>query len=219
MPVRQRQEVQALPRQARLNADTFRNAPRELITARLTLQAPRPEHAPAFVACLNASLAEWRYISYGQVARELAWAQEFCARALQFVEEGDCLIFNAFETTSGACIGRVDLHTIDLAAQRAEIGYVGNTRLRGRGLMREAVLTVVDLAFALGFERIEAISDARNEHAIRFAQGLGFEREGLLRRHERDPQGLLCDMVVLSLLKPGDPHARSSPQPSPPPSA
>ncbi|MES1163482.1 MAG: GNAT family protein, partial [Rhizobacter sp.] len=66
----------------------------------------------------------------------------------------------------------------------------------------------VEFGFEIGFERIEAMSDARNERAVRFALGMGFEHEGLLRRHERDPQGELCDMVLLARLKPGDPRSR-----------
>ncbi len=184
-----------------MDAQTLRDAPRRLHTARLTLESPRVEHAQAFVDMLNASLAGWRFIGWGQVLRDVAWAERFCRRGAQYVEDGEDLIFTVFETSTGACVGGVDLHSFDFDAPRCEIGYAGNVLHAGRGLMREAVQAVVDLGFALGCERIEAFSDLRNARAIAFALGLGFESEGVVRSRERDPQGLLCEQVLLARLR------------------
>jgi RimJ/RimL family protein N-acetyltransferase len=83
---------------------------------------------------------------------------------------------------------------------------VGDVRLSGRGLMREAVRTVIAVCFGIGFERIEAMSDARNARALHFADSLGLlQREGVLRRHERDVDGLHCDMVLWAALNPRGP--------------
>jgi RimJ/RimL family protein N-acetyltransferase len=164
------------------------------------------KHAPAFVAAMNASLADWRFIAFAQQPGDLEWAERFCAGDAQWMADGEAVIFYAFERGSGAFVGRIDLHTLDLDACRTEIGYVSDSRLAGRGLMREAALAVVAFGFELGFERIEAMSDVRNQRAVRFALGMGFEQEALLRRHELDPQGELCDMVLLARLKPGEPN-------------
>ena len=42
----------------------------------------------------------------------------------------------------------------------------------------------------------------RPEHAAAFAETLGLQREGLLRPHERDPHGQLCDMLLYARLPP-----------------
>ena len=186
-----------------MDAQTLRDAPRVLRTARLTLESPRVEHAQAFVDMLNASLVGWRFIGWGQLPRDLAWAEQFCRRGAQYVEDGEDLIYTVFDTASRDCIGRIDLHSFDFDAPRCEIGYAGHVQHAGRGLMREAAMAVVELGFALGCERIEAFSDLRNQRAIDFAFGLGFELEGRVRSRERDPQGLLCDQVMLARLKPG----------------
>jgi RimJ/RimL family protein N-acetyltransferase len=175
-------------------------APRFIQTPRLRLEAPSVQHAAQIADFLNASLPSWPFIDWPRFTRDLAWAQFFCARGLQYVEEGENLIFNVFREDTGALIGRIDFHTIDFEAPRAEIGYVGDPRQAGQGLMREAVLAAVDMVFALGFARIEAISDVRNERAIAFAKGMGFQQEGIVRHRERDPQGELCDQAVLALL-------------------
>jgi RimJ/RimL family protein N-acetyltransferase len=159
---------------------------------------------------MHASLPDWGFVGFAQQPRDLAWAARLCGGDAQWMADGEALVFYPFERATGALIGRIDLHTLDLDACRAEIGYVCDSRLTGRGLMREAALAVVEFGFEIGFERIEAMSDARNVRAVRFALGMGFEHEGVLRRHERDPQGALCDMVLLARLKAGDPRTRST---------
>ncbi len=177
-------------------------APSTLLAARVRLETPRAEHAAAFCEGVAASMPALTYVAWGLRLRDLAWALRFCEDDARSAAAGEDLAFHVFETSGGDWIGRIDVHTIDFAAARGEIGYVGNVRHAGRGLMREAVLAVIDLCFRLGFERIEAMSDARNARALHFAAGLGMAREGLLRRHERDPQGEFCDMVLYAALHP-----------------
>jgi RimJ/RimL family protein N-acetyltransferase len=147
-----------------LNVETLRNAPRELRTGRLIMQAPCIEHAQAIADLFNASLPHWRFIHWPKHSRDLAWAEAFCARGLKYVDDGENLIFNVFEAPGesampGSCIGRIDLHSFDFDTPRCEIGYVADPRIEGRGLMREATLAVADLGFSLGLARIEALSD------------------------------------------------------------
>jgi RimJ/RimL family protein N-acetyltransferase len=176
-------------------------APRRIETARLVLEWPRIDHAAAVQESVNASLAALRFVKWGQRPFDLDDARRFCeADALQ-IAEGHCLIWFATERSSGRFVGNLDLHTFDFEVPRCQIGYVGDSRLSGRGLMREAALAVVDAAFRLGFERVEAWCDLRNARSIHFAQTLGLHYEGVLRHVERDPQGALCDQVVLARLR------------------
>lgn len=185
-------------------------APRWLHTPRLVLESPREAHAAAFVDSLLRSLPGLRFVGWGLVERDLAWALEFCQRDAALVDSGGGLIFMAFERDSGRYVGRIDLHTFDFEAPRCEIGYVGDEATAGQGLMREAVLAVMAMGFRIGFARIHAISDARNTRALAFAERLGMQREGLLRHYERDPHGELCDVVMFSALA-SDAQARSVP--------
>jgi RimJ/RimL family protein N-acetyltransferase len=188
-----------------MNRDDLKAAPRLLLTPRLRLETPRSEHAAAFADGVAATMPALTYVEWGLRPRDVKWARGFCERDAISVAAGDDLAFHAFEMEGGAWVGRIDVHTIDFDAARGEIGYVGDLRHAGRGLMREAVLAVIDLCFAIGFERIEAMSDARNTRALHFAAALGLHHEGLLRRHERDPQGEFCDMALYATL---NPHAQ-----------
>ena len=182
------------------------NAPSALHTPRLRLEAPAQAHAAAFSAGVQASRGALGFVGWGQRPCDLAWAQGFCQRDADSRAAGLDLAFHAFTRDTGAWVGRIDVHSIDFDAARGEIGYVGDVRLAGRGLMREAVRAVIGLCFDLGFERIEAMSDARNARALHFADSLGLlQREGVLRRHERDLQGQPCDMVLWAALNPHGP--------------
>ena len=186
-----------------MDRQTLIDAPRELHTTRLVLFAPKPEFAATFVESLNLSLPGLSFISWGQTEKTLEWAQRFVAGGLAYVESGEDLIFYAFERNTDAYVGRVDLHSWDFHTPRCEVGYVGDVRTAGRGLMREAVLACVNLAFGLGAMRVQALSEADNQHALRFAEGsLGFTREGVLRHYERDAQGRLGEQVMFAAYPP-----------------
>lgn len=186
-------------------------APRSLQTARTVLEVPRPEHAAAFAAGVSASLPALLYVDWHPDRPH--WAERFCADDARCFDEGRDLAWHVFARDDGGWVGRIDVHTIDADARRGEIGYVGHAARSGQGLMHEAVAAVLQACWALGFQRIEAMSDARNARALRFAERLGLQREGLLRRHERDPQGRWCDIVILAALNPAPPPDCTAPPP------
>ncbi|MFY9511355.1 MAG: GNAT family protein [Rubrivivax sp.] len=176
-------------------------APARFVTTRLQLERPRAEHAAAVRDSVNHSLASLRFVHWAQQAFDEDDARRFCEADAQRVAAGECLIYFAFERGSGRFVGNLDLHSFDYAVPRCQIGYVGDTRFAGRGLMREAALGLMELGFELGVERIEAWCDLRNSRSIHFAQTLGLHYEGLMRGVSRDPQGQLCDEVLLARLR------------------
>ncbi len=178
------------------------SAPATLQTARLRLESPRPDaHAVAFAEGVAANMPSLGFVNWGLRPRDVAWARRFCEDDARSRAAGEDLTFHVFERADHGWAGRIDVHSIDFAAARGEIGYVGDQRRAGRGLMREAVRAVMALCFTLGFERLEAMSDARNHRALHFALSLGLRFEGVMRHHERDRYGQLCDMVLYAVLR------------------
>lgn len=186
-----------------MDRQTLIAAPRALGTPRLQLRAPAEDQAAAVHDSVNTSLATLGFIAWAQAPWDLARAERFCRHGLALVEEGECLIFNAFRRDDGGFVGRIDLHSFDFETPRAEIGYVGDVRQAGQGLMREAVLAVIQLAFDLGFVRVQALSEAQNERALHFAEkALGMRREAVLHHYERDARGQLGDQVMFACFPP-----------------
>jgi RimJ/RimL family protein N-acetyltransferase len=182
-----------------MNTESLKAAPEVLSTPRLRLERPKPEHAAVVMESVNASLPDLRFVDWGVAPVDAERAMHLYERDAEMVASGSCLIYHAFELHSGVFVGSVDLHSFDFEVPRCEIGYVGDSRRSGSGLMNEAAAAVIVLAFELGVERVAAFCDVRNERSIRFAERLGMRREGVLRSHARNPQGERCDQVVLGL--------------------
>lgn len=184
-------------------------------TPRVRLEKIQESHAAALRESVLRSMADLQFVDWSRGRWDIAQARRFCRSSRQTMErEGRFLTYLVFErqrrdgapllSARGEYVGLLDLHEFDWAVAACQLGYVGDSGYRGQGLMREAALALVSQAFAWGLHRIEAWCDARNERSIRFAQGLGFALEGRLREAARDPDGTLCDQVLLARLA-GDP--------------
>jgi len=81
-----------------------------------------------------------------------------------------------------AMIGSIGLYKLQPEHQLAEVGFQLMPDHWGKGLMSEALNTVVRFAFdQLGAHRVEAMTDPRNERARALLQRCGFVLEGVLR--------------------------------------
>lgn len=79
--------------------------------------------------------------------------------------------------SSGVMIGVVSLHNFE--ADQAEIGCLLAKAYWGRGVMREALLAVLDVAPSVGLARLDAEIDVGNVRSERLFSGLGFVRSEL----------------------------------------
>lgn len=79
--------------------------------------------------------------------------------------------------------------------------FISVKELWETGIGSEAVRLAVYYAFnELGLEKVWLHVDDWNQRAIKCYEKIGFEREGVLRRHRRLPDGW-SDMVVMSVLR------------------
>jgi len=188
------------------------SAPDQRRTARLLLRVPGPADGALLMDSFNASLPAYRFIHWAQRRSgpfTLQEAADLGGRLLGYHRSGSSLHYLVLRTAeagaeAGAVVGLIDLHSFDFEAPRVELGYVGDVRQAGRGLMREAVMAATEIAFELGFIRVQALSDARNTRALHFAESLpGFRREGELRGYEPDPWGAPTTQVMFAALRPG----------------
>lgn len=153
------------------------------------------------LARLHADPAGMRYWSTepwtpGDRARAEAYLDAIDAGA----QEGDLQQFAARLPGSTALVGWVTLYRIDRTHRRAEIGYLLDTALWGRGLGRRMVGLALEHAFgAVGLHKIEADVDPRNAASCRMLEALGFQREGLLRQRWRTG-GELQDSAIYGLI-------------------
>jgi RimJ/RimL family protein N-acetyltransferase len=187
----------------RMDCNDLIRAPRELRTAQCVLKASSAEFVDTRVAWAKASTDMLTFTSNWRRSIDPERALKSLQSEIVAVERGDELIFNVFELATDAHVGRIDLHSWDFDAPRCEIGYMADARTCGRGLLREAALACVELAFSMGVRRVQALCDVRNERSIRFAKALGMQEEGVLRNYGRDHDNALYDEAVLAIIRRG----------------
>ena len=95
--------------------------------------------------------------------------------------------------------GVISLHSIDFNNHRAEIGYwlVKEARNQGVGTAAVELLTEYGL-MTMGFRRVDALVDNRNEASKRLLIKAGYEFEGLLKKYVTRPDGSQIDMAVFA---------------------
>ncbi len=83
----------------------------------------------------------------------------------------------------GHMVGDLILMLQPPSYSQAEVGWVLDPRMAGRGIATEASRALVDLAFDhYGVHRVFALLDARNERSAALCERLGMRREGHRRR-------------------------------------
>jgi RimJ/RimL family protein N-acetyltransferase len=102
----------------------------------------------------------------------------------------------------GELIGRIVLERIDQGNRIASLGLnIGKKEIRGRGVGRIAARILVDYGFkAKNLEKIYGECYGFNIRAQRCLEAVGFEREGVLRKHELH-NGERHDVHFFGLLK------------------
>jgi [ribosomal protein S5]-alanine N-acetyltransferase len=102
-----------------------------------------------------------------------------------------------------AIIGYAILRNISAVHRSAEFGLrIGEDGDRGRGLGKQAASQVLQFGWrALNLNRIQVSVFAGNERALRLYAGLGFRREGVLRRAQFI-DGAWTNTIIMGALRP-----------------
>ena len=136
--------------------------------------------------------ASWRSLADGR-----AWFERMSVMGAR----GESIQYVLTERASTLAIGTCLLFRYEESSARAELGYVLGRSYWGRGIMREALVAVINCAFgAYGLRRLEAEVDPLNQASSRLLESLGFTREGQLRKRWVD-KGVAHDTIIYGLLK------------------
>jgi ribosomal-protein-alanine N-acetyltransferase len=142
-----------------------------------------------------AEWAELRALSRAHLTPwEPAWAPDDLSRSMyrrrlrayaKDVRDDTSYPYFIFDSVAGALVGGMTLSNVRRgSAQTASLGYWMGAPYAGHGYMRNAVATLLPVAFGpLRLHRIEAATMLANAASIRVLEVCGFEREGLARSY------------------------------------
>ena len=171
-------------------------APETVETPRLVLRRPRAGDASAIFARYAGDTDATRYMAW---ARHTSLAQtegflRFSDSEWQRWPAGPYLIELRAD---GRLLGGTGFAFE--SARQAATGYILARDAWGRGFATEALTALVDLAPALGLERLYAICHTEHAPSARVLEKCGFSREGAFPRHTEFPNlrpGEPCDVFL-----------------------
>jgi RimJ/RimL family protein N-acetyltransferase len=151
----------------------------------------------------------WRWTIAGPMdeARLRAWFEA----ARDAASAGAEVPFATIDLASGRAVGSSRFMSIAPEHRRLEIGWTWvGTAWQRTGVNREAKLLQLTHAFeALGAERVEFKTHARNERSRTALLGIGATFEGVLRHHTIMPDGSNRDSAFYGVIAPDWPAVKS----------
>lgn len=195
-PAAQEREVQSGHRVLQLKTDPYPI----LDTPRLVLRAVEVDDVPAMFR-LRSDPRVMRFIGR-PMAKTLDDAAALVTAMRASVASGQALNWAITVRGSDELVGTIGFVHLALEHHRAELGYLLDPRLWGKGVMREAGVCVIDHGFRVqGFHSLEARVEPANSASVALLLRLGFSQEGRLREsflHD----GVFHDTAIFSRLRP-----------------
>lgn len=116
-------------------------------------------------------------------------------------EKADFYLWAIVPGDLGEPIGTISVVEMNESAQWLEIGYCIGRNWWHRGYVSEALKALIAFFFEeVGVGRIQARHDPRNIHSGAVMRKCGMTCEGILRRADRNNQGI-CDAAIYSILR------------------
>jgi [ribosomal protein S5]-alanine N-acetyltransferase len=166
---------------------TFTRSTAPLAGQRVTLRQWQPEEAEWYVSARDEEIFRFTTEHRGLTADVAR------ANIAACLTDPSCIGYAIVETATGELAGNIAMSPLDLEDERAEVMYWLAPSARRRGLVTDAVRTLVAWAFdALPIAEVELLTDPENEPSQRVAERCGFASVGmvdgrmLFRRHRSD---------------------------------
>lgn len=153
--------------------------------------------------------AVFAYASDPEIGRHTAWpphrtvadSEAYLRMALGLYEGGNEALWGVVLKEEGRVVGTCGLYDIDARHATAALGYVLALRLRGRGIMPEAMKAVLAWGFGpLGLQRVQGVCRVDNAPSTRVMEKLGLAPEGVMRSC-RVVKGRRIDMKLYAILQ------------------
>jgi RimJ/RimL family protein N-acetyltransferase len=171
-------------------------------TVRLTLRTADADDVDAIHA-YRSRADVCRYLPFEPMSREqIAERVQTDWQRTELAEPQQALTLVVVESASASAsvIGDIMLRWHSAEDQHAEIGYVFNPTVAGRGFATEAARELLRMGFEeFGLHRMSAQLDARNDPSARLLQRLGMRAEALFRK-ESIFKGEWSDRAIYAML-------------------
>jgi len=181
---------------------TILRLPERLETERLTIKVAKPGDGAAFNTAIVSSLTDLeKWSTWVTPVPTVEQSEETCRKAYgRFLLNEDLMAFFFIKETN-ELVGGSGLHDADWVKRHFEIGYWGNSKFGGQGLMTEGVKALAKYALnELKATRVFLTTDEKNIKSWSLAERAGFDYEGTLRNDRFGIDGKLRNTKVYSIV-------------------
>ena len=190
--------------------DYFLHSPHPVLTHKGTHTLESPRLLLRRITAEDAQPMFDNWASHSDVTKFLSWPAHTSVEVTKAVinswlpcyEQADYYQWVIVLKANGtAPIGMISVVNLSDHIQKAEIGYCLGKQWWHKGIMSEALNTVIDFLFTqVGMNRIEAKHDPNNPHSGGVMQKCGMRYEGTSRASFRNNQGI-CDSAHYAILR------------------
>jgi len=165
-------------------------------------------HAAAYFS-IGQDIEIWRYLAPSPF-RSMSDAMNWIDKMLKRQEETGTVTFSIFDTASGELAGSSSFLDVRTAHAGIEIGYTWyGEKYRRTHVNTATKIILLEHAFdALGANRVQLQTDARNEVSRKAIERIGAVLEGILRSHKIYPDGVVRDSALFSITRQEWPQVR-----------
>lgn len=180
--------------------EVFRVRPVTLSNPYVRLEPLRPDHAPRLFHAGHGHPALTFQPSppFQHPVDAVNWVTQALAAQLA----GTRFPFAVMDPAKNVAVGSTSLFDVRPPERAVEIGYTWLTPVCQRTAINTAakLLLLTHCFETLDCGRVQLKTDARNTVSQRAIERLGATREGVLRRHQKLPDGFVRDTVFYSIL-------------------
>jgi [ribosomal protein S5]-alanine N-acetyltransferase len=171
----------------------------ELVTEQLLLRQIHVSDAPEIFS-LRSDKRVLEFIGK-EPAQSIQEAEAFIKMINDLLKGNESILWGiALRNKPGTLIGTICYWNMQKENYRTEIGYALHPDYWKKGLMKEAMLKVLDYGFhTIKFHSVEARVHAGNSASLRILEAVGFEKEGYFKE-DFYFKGHFNDTVVYSKL-------------------
>jgi ribosomal-protein-alanine N-acetyltransferase len=168
----------------------------ELTTERLILRRLTPDDEQA-IFTLRSDKRVIQYINR-EAFTDMQQARDLIHARNQSISKNQVLVWAISFKNDPSLIGTVCLWNISQENSTIEIGYDLLPEFHGKGIMQEAIASVIDLAFKnLGFKRIVAWTHPQNHPSHKLLKKHNFERD-IAEEHKHEGKEYFKNFVIFS---------------------
>lgn len=141
-----------------------------------------------------------KYFPWVHFTKSIRDTQKYIRNAVKRWGLNELFDYGMYERESGKFIGNIGVHSISWQHEHCEIGYWIIGSHEGMGYVSEAVTSLIETCFKMGFNRIEIRCDAKNKRSAAVPKRLGFRLEGKFRAHQFE-MNRWRNTLIFALLK------------------